>query len=208
MALLTGFRNTREQAEVRLAVPQALWRAGTHTLHSVTALPSPGSRLGTQQALATPASVATQAQPRSTKYWENQPCIYSSCLQLESGTKGGWPELAWTLARDWHMPAWAQQQPQPGATGPKCVRRCVGRVAHLCHSKGPVRQFCLVSRTPQAPQSIFQDAFSAEKAQWHCQHRNPGHSASDSSVTAPMTSATATALWDSPTGTPPSMFLL
>lgn len=62
-----GFRNTRMQAEVRLAVPQALWGAGTHTLHSVTALPAPGSRLGTQQALATPASVATQAGLHSTK---------------------------------------------------------------------------------------------------------------------------------------------
>lgn len=36
MTLLTGFRNTLVQAEVTLDLPQALWWAGTHTLHSVT----------------------------------------------------------------------------------------------------------------------------------------------------------------------------
>lgn len=50
MTLLTGFRNTPVQAEVTLDLPQTLWWAGTHTLHSITHVPSPDSRHGTEQA--------------------------------------------------------------------------------------------------------------------------------------------------------------
>lgn len=83
-------------------------------------------------------------------------------------TKGGWPEwlrLSKTGTCQAGQSSGHSQEPHT------LLRDVWGVCIHLWRREGQVPQFCSVSCTPQAPQSIFQDAFSAEKAQWHCQHK-------------------------------------